>query len=218
MTQKKTPKKNKAKIKNSGAKKAASLNSAKTINKSTNKNNNHILPPLIDGSSGENTAGGTKKYKKTSLYKDKARKRYEAGEYMIDIARDMNLNYNTLLSLASKEGWKRGITREWVYTEEMIRIIEENADNRVKIVDEYRDMIARVKELLKVRPLIYMEESVAIANAAKSIETLYKIDKEINHIHSDMEEIEYRKKMIELEKWKKQIEDQANDEEKIVIE
>jgi len=178
--------------------------------------------PLSGKTGGDHTsaAGDSagKKYQKTSEHKEKVRKRYEAGEFMIDIARDMNLNYNTLLSLASKEGWKRGSTKEWIYTEEILRIINENVDRRSSIIDEYKEMMGRVKKILQTHELIYIEQSTAIAQAAKAIETLYKIDKEINHIHSDIEEIDYRKRMIELEKWKRQIEDQMDTDEKIVVE
>jgi len=174
------------------------------------------------GAKGKSAAGGGRPRKRISPLEDEIRKRYEAGEDLIELAREYMIPYGSLRGISSKNKWEKGKTKDLIYNEEHLRIVKAETEKRKRIIEEYRKIQAEIKsvilsdlENLDPDPDRMMKVSQYFINTSKSIEVLFKTDRELYHILTDLEEIEYKKKLAEYEKWKAEYEEKDGESIKI---
>lgn len=147
--------------------------------------------------------------------KKEARRLYEAGMHMVDIALELKLNINTLYKYSSKEKWERGRLADLLYIKEHELLTKEVALVRTKKLSEYRsltDGIVVMGKNIQISTLkqgLSLKENIAFANHVKAIQTSYALDKELYSILTPIEEIEMQLKNVELEEAKERLEKEA---------
>lgn len=164
--------------------------------------------------------------------KKEARKMFEAGYDMIDVASYLNLNLGTLYNLSSKEGWIKGSS------EDLLRVIEHEedlravAEARAEVIKEYRTISNGIREaqvyldrrvqvtegnVLTAQPVLRKSEAEAVEKRANAMAKTYAVDKELYNIMTPREEIELARERAKYEELKRKLQRENETEEDMVI-
>lgn len=151
----------------------------------------------------------TKKKNKNTKVKEKENEikmRFESGENLIDLSVEYKIDYQVLKNISSKKKWEKGKLADLISIQQMIDTVHSNAALRTKTLDQYRDITNKLREHLSTAgtPSIKAQEE-ALANRTKAIKDLFSLDKELHHVHTDLEALELKKLMTELERLKLQL-------------
>lgn len=172
----------------------------------------------------------------TTDLKKLIRKRYEAGQNLIDLAIEYKINYGTLRNIASKENWRKGILKDIIHIKEIELITDKIVKERAEKKEEYKaltkEIIADLRSLEKLDMEMYMTigeekksfaetKATAVKMRTSSIKELYSIDKELYQILSPSEEQELAIKRLKYEELKKKAgfidnEKESSDEDIII--
>lgn len=154
--------------------------------------------------------------------KKEARRLFESGMNMYDVAMSLKLNLNTLYNISSKEGWNKGCLEELLYMTEQELLTKDIATRRIKRMEVYRtltkgvtDIASNIQTTLKDgRVVLGMNENIALANHSKALQTNFMIEKELYGIMSPIQELELDMQRIKHEQLKEKL-DVTNDEGEI---
>ncbi|MGL5931912.1 MAG: hypothetical protein ACRCY7_03255 [Cetobacterium sp.] len=161
----------------------------------------------------------TPRKKVPAKIKKEARKLFESGMDMYDVAIELKLNINTLYNLSSKEGWEKGVLSELLYMKEQEILTEKIAERRVDRMETYRVLTKGVTDIAAAsqttlrngKVILDMEGSIALANHAKAIQTNFMIEKELYGIMSPSQELELSVQRMKYEELKRKL-DVSNNE------
>ena len=164
--------------------------------------------------------------KKTpAAIKKEARKMFESGMRMFDIAVQLKLNINTLYNLSSKEKWEKGILENLLYVKEQEHFVDEVIALREPRKQAYRELAMGITDIIKQEQTnmkngkvkLTLNQSVSIEKHVKALEMGYKLEKELYGIMTPKEEIELETNRVKLEKLKQQlgIDEPSDDEVKL---
>ncbi|MGL5277904.1 MAG: hypothetical protein ACRC8M_02320 [Cetobacterium sp.] len=156
--------------------------------------------------------------------KKTARKLFEAGVNMYDIAIELKLNLQTLYNISSKEKWEKGKLKELLYVKEQESLIgnivalqEERKKTYRVLTKGITDIVARGQTNLKDGEVkLNINENIALASQAKALQTNYQLEKELYGLRTPEEEIDLEIKRIKLEQLKRTLEKSSEDDEKTV--
>lgn len=152
--------------------------------------------------------------KKTpAAIKKEARKMFESGMRMFDIAVQLKLNINTLYNLSSKEKWEKGILENLLYVKEQEHFADEVVALREPRKRKYRELIMGITDIIKQEQTnmkegnikLTLNQSVSIEKHIKALEIGYKLEKELYGIMTPKEEIDLETSRVKLEKLKQQL-------------
>lgn len=173
----------------------------------------------------------------TTDLKKLIRKKYEAGQNLIDLAIEYKINYGTLRNIASKESWRKGILKDIVHIKEIELIAEKIAKERVEKKEEYKALTKEIMVDLKSLEGLDMQMYVTLGEEKKSfaetkatvvklrtssVKELYSIDRELYQILSPSEEQDLAMKRLKYEELKKKAgftdddEEESSDEDIII--
>ncbi|MGL4566930.1 MAG: hypothetical protein ACRCU6_00210 [Fusobacteriaceae bacterium] len=153
------------------------------------------------------------KYIKVSLStKKEARKMFESGYDMIDIASSLNINLGTLYNLSSKEGWVKGSRQELLRVIETSEELENLVEIRKAIIEKYRDISSGIKHI-KIQMIetalgdgtLPKARAEAIEKLAGAMAKTYAVDKELYSIMTPKEEIELASERVKYEDLKRKL-------------
>lgn len=138
------------------------------------------------------------------------RKRYEFGESLKELAYEYRVNYGTLKNYSSKERWQKGIIAGAVYLKEVEEDIEKYQKEIKQIKDTYKKIHkSNLSHLVNLEKNGYtpkdMKMEIALKTRTETIAKSYEIAKELYGIMNQVEEVEYKKKIAEYEKYKKEL-------------
>lgn len=147
------------------------------------------------------------KYIKVSVKKkNEARKLFEAGVDMVNIASKLNLNIGTLYNLSSKESWEKGINEELLCAIERDENLKSIAKLRGIVKDEYRSISQEIK-------LDIINKKAGADKRASALRNTYLIDKELYNLETPLEELELMKEKLRYETMKQELEEKKLDYE-----
>lgn len=138
------------------------------------------------------------------------RKRYEYGESLKELAYEYRVNYGTLKNYSSKEKWQKGIIAGVIYLKEVEEDIERYLEQVQQLKNAYKGIHkSNLSHLISLEKNGHtprdMKIEIALKTRIEAIAKSYEFAKELYGIRNQDEEIEYKKKMAEYEKYKREL-------------
>lgn len=150
--------------------------------------------------------------------KKTARKLFEAGMDMPDIAIQLKINLQTLYNLSSKENWKKGKRKELIHcleTEEELlqlkEVIAEVISDYIQIEQNNREIIQELQTDEKETPTGEIKRSLVKSRAEAAVAHMtaasigFKLAKDLYNIRTTNEEIELAINKLKYESLKKKL-------------
>lgn len=160
--------------------------------------------------------------------KKTARKLFEAGMDMPDIAIQLKINLQTLYNLSSKENWEKGKRKELIHcleTEKELlqlkEVIAEAIADYIQIEKNNRKIIQELQTDEKETPTGEIKRALVKSRAEAAVAHMiaasagFKLAKDLYNIRTPNEEVELKVSQVRYEKLKKElligvIEDNSN--------
>lgn len=156
--------------------------------------------------------------------KKTARKLFEAGMDMPDIAIQLKINLQTLYNLSSKENWEKGKRKELIHcleTEEELlqlkEVIAEAIADYIQIEKNNRKIIQELQTDEKETPTGQLKRALVKSRAEATVahmiaaSTGFKLAKDLYNIRTPNEEVELAMKRLEYEGLKKKLFDDVTE-------
>ncbi|MGL6131691.1 MAG: hypothetical protein ACRCZ9_08790 [Fusobacteriaceae bacterium] len=156
-----------------------------------------------------------------------ARKEFESGMDMADIAIRLKINLQTLYNLSSKERWEKGKRKDIIHYLETEEELERLRRVRNEVIQDYSLIEKKNRKIIKelqsedkedrdgtvIRALI---KSRADAASAQMMATThgFKLAKDLYNIMSPVEEVEYMIGKMRYEKLKQELLKDTKEEDK----
>lgn len=150
--------------------------------------------------------------------KKTARKLFEAGMDMPDIAIQLKINLQTLYNLSSKENWEKGKRKELIHcleTEEELlqlkEVIAEVISDYIQIEQNNREIIQELQTDEKETPTGEIKRSLVKSRAEAAVAHItaasigFKLVKDLYNIRTPNEEIELAINKLKYESLKKKL-------------
>ncbi|MGL5856339.1 MAG: hypothetical protein ACRCYA_14000 [Cetobacterium sp.] len=156
--------------------------------------------------------------------KKEARRLFESGMNMYDVAMTLKLNLNTLYNISSKEGWQKGRLEELFWVKEQEIFIDKIIRLREPRKQTYRDLSKGLTQIIKEEQTnlidgkikLSVNQSISLEKHAKALQTNYQLEKELYGLRTPEEEIDLEIKRIKLEQLKRTLEKSSEDDERTV--
>lgn len=156
--------------------------------------------------------------------KKTARKLFEAGVDMPDIAIQLKVNLQTLYNLSSKENWEKGKRKELIHlldTEKELlqlkEVIAEAIADYIQIEKNNRKIIQELQTDEKETPTGQLKRALVKSRAEATVahmiaaSTGFKLAKDLYNIRTPNEEVELAIKKLEYEGLKKKLFDDVTE-------
>ena len=156
--------------------------------------------------------------------KKTARKLFEAGVDMPDIAIQLKVNLQTLYNLSSKENWEKGKRKELIHlldTEKELlqlkEVIAEAIADYIQIEKNNRKIIQELQTDEKETPTGQLKRALVKSRAEATVahmiaaSTGFKLAKDLYNIRTPNEEVELAMKRLEYEGLKKKLFDDVTE-------
>lgn len=156
--------------------------------------------------------------------KKTARKLFEAGMDMPDIAIQLKVNLQTLYNLSSKENWEKGKRKELIHlldTEKELlqlkEVIAEAIADYIQIEKNNRKIIQELQTDEKETPTGQLKRALVKSRAEATVahmiaaSTGFKLAKDLYNIRTPNEEVELAIKKLEYEGLKKKLFDDVTE-------
>lgn len=164
--------------------------------------------------------------KKVSLkIKKEARKLFESGFNMFDIAIELKLNLQTLYNISSKEKWEKGKLEELLYIKEQegftenIAVVKEERKKTYRVLTKgITDIVSKTQTDIQDGTVkLNVNENIALMSQAKALQTNYQLEKELYGLKTPEEEVDLEVKKIKLEQLKRTLEKTGEGSERTVL-
>ncbi|MGL4537888.1 MAG: hypothetical protein ACRCUD_02160 [Cetobacterium sp.] len=156
--------------------------------------------------------------------KKTARKLFEAGMDMPDIAIQLKINLQTLYNLSSKENWEKGKRKELIHCleteKELLQLKEVMAAaiaDYIQIEKNNREIIQELQTDEKETPTGQLKRALVKSRAEATVahmiaaSTGFKLAKDLYNIRTPNEEVELAMKRLEYEGLKKKLFDDVTE-------
>lgn len=156
--------------------------------------------------------------------KKTARKLFEAGMDMPDIAIQLKINLQTLYNLSSKEQWEKGKRKELIHcleTEKELlqlkEVIAEAIADYIQIEKNNRKIIQELQTDEKETPTGQIKRALVKSRAEATVahmiaaSTGFKLAKDLYNLRTPNEEVELAMKKLEYEGLKKKLFDDVTE-------
>ncbi|MEG0236667.1 MULTISPECIES: hypothetical protein [Bacteria] len=156
--------------------------------------------------------------------KKTARKLFEAGMDMPDIAIQLKINLQTLYNLSSKENWEKGKRKELIHcleTEEELlqlkEVIAKVISDYIQIEQNNREIIQELQKDEKETPTGEIKRALVKSRAEAAVahmiaaSTGFKLAKDLYNIRTPNEEVELAINKLKYESLKKKLFDDVTE-------
>lgn len=145
--------------------------------------------------------------------KNEARRLFESGMSMSDVAIELKLNIQTLYNISSKQNWEKGKLEELLYITEQELLTKDIATRKVERLKTYRVLTKGLTDIAEEmqttfkdgKVVLGMNPNIALVSHAKALQTNFAIEKELYGIMSPIQEIELGIATIKYNKLKQQL-------------
>lgn len=115
------------------------------------------------------------------------REEYESGKSLAEIAVDYNLSYPSLKNYASKNKWKKGITKNIAAAERILDNDEEIRKKKNEFIEKVQDEAINLVETFKENDCMDKDTQGAMKSRAGALETIVNIGSKIFSIENNSE-------------------------------
>lgn len=151
--------------------------------------------------------------------KKTARKLFESGVDMPDVAIELKINLQTLYNLSSKEKWEKGKRKELIHYLETEKELQDLKKIKEEVIQDYISIEKKNREIIKElqsqkkedsegRMIRALVKSKADAASSQMMATThgFKLAKDLYNIRTPLEEIDFILGKLRYEKLKRELE------------